>query len=388
MAGENNIKAMSATQLAEAYAQIVQAVEATEHIGKKNRLEDQAGEIRRELRTRGVAREVLRRLADHPDEKVRASAQSNIRWLDTPWQSAGDKHAEVDPDRGHGVPPTPLRWQSRWQCDHPPPPALAHDEIAERLRHAVPEFHNELVRLARPAIGLWPRRPRADDLATTSRFGGRPLAPPDWQWPTAEGEPLLFVGHINCTELRGLPGAEQLPSSGLLAFFGDHDAVEACRLEALDDIAVYHWQEVDRLVPAVASIEPCKVYLSCPLAFRPFVDLPDPHSRAIGNLNLRDIQRSLYSEEWRAARCHGLPVGIEGYAGFSKLLGWPALVQRHDLYRFEDNDDARLLLQVDHYCNGQDSHDWGPGGSLYFIWPEGAARKLDFAACNFDIQFT
>ena len=45
MASENNIKAMSETQLAEAYAQIVQAVEATEHIGKKNRLEDQAGEF-------------------------------------------------------------------------------------------------------------------------------------------------------------------------------------------------------------------------------------------------------------------------------------------------------------------------------------------------------
>ncbi len=386
MASEDDIKSMSEAELANAYTENVQASEATEHIGKKNRFSQQTNQIFQELKARSVAREVLQRLADHPDESVRSSAKSNIRWLDTPWQSA--QRVELDQSRGGDVLPAPLRWQALWQCDHPPPSALTRDEIAERLRHAVPEFHNELIRLAQPAIGLWPRRPRADDLPTTSRFGGTPLAPSNWQWPTAEGEPLLFVGQINCAELRGLPGAERLPSSGLLAFFGDHDAVEACRIEALGDIAVYHWTEVDRLVSAIAAIEPSKVYLRCPLTFRPFVDLPDPHSRAIQELNMRETQRSRYSEEWRAARCHGLPVGAERYASFSKLLGWPALVQERDLVLFEFHDSARLLLQVDRYCNGEDSHNWGPGGSLYFLMPEHDLKGQNFAACEFEIQFT
>ena len=59
--------------------------------------------------------------------------------------------------------------------------------------------------LALPAIGLWPQR-RADVPAVASRLGGTPLAPPDWEWPTFEDEPMLFVGQIDCAELRGLPG--------------------------------------------------------------------------------------------------------------------------------------------------------------------------------------
>ena len=41
---------------------------------------------------------------------------------------------------------------------------------------------------------------------------------------------MLFVGQIDCAALRGLPGAELLPPHGVLAFFGDHDAVQGCFL--------------------------------------------------------------------------------------------------------------------------------------------------------------
>jgi hypothetical protein len=71
------------------------------------------------------------------------------------------------------------------------------------------------------------------------------------------------------------------------------------------------------------------------------------------------------------------------------LLGWPALVQQEDLFCFEQgNDDALLLLQVDDYCNGEDTQDWGPGGSLYFFMAQRALQEQNFAACEFEIQFT
>ena len=258
------------------------------------------------------------------------------------------------------------------------------DEIADRLRGVLPELCDALMDLALPAIGLWPQRVRADRAPSASRFGGTPWAPPDWQWPTVEGEPLLFVGHINCAELRGLPGVELFPSSGLLAFFGDHDAVEACRIEAQSDIAVYHWTDVDHLVPAVAPIEPIKTFLECLLVFRPLIDLPDPHSRAIRHLRPSKEQASLYAAEWKAIRRFCFPDGADYYSGFGKLLGWPALVQREE----HGNDDALLLLQVDDYCNGEDTQDWGPGGSLYFFMAQRALQEQNFAAREFEIQFT
>ena len=62
---------------------------------------------------------------------------------------------------------------------------------------------------------------------------------------------------------------------------------------------------------------------------------------------------------------------------------------REDLFCFEHgNDDALLLLQVDDYCNGEDTQDWGPGGSLYFFMAQRALQEQNFAACEFEIQFT
>jgi Domain of unknown function (DUF1963) len=99
-------------------------------------------------------------------------------------------------------------------------------------------------------------------------------------------------------------------------------------------------------------------------------------------------QASLYAAEWKAIRRFGFPDDADYYSGFSKLLGWPALVQWRDLDRFEDFEDALLLLQVDDYCNGEDTQHWGPGGSLYYFIPQQALREQNFAACEFEIQFT
>jgi uncharacterized protein YwqG len=259
-------------------------------------------------------------------------------------------------------------------------------EIEQHLRGTLPDFADRLVELALPAIGLWPQRSRAERPGGASRLGGMPLAPPGWQWPMVEAEPMLFVGQIDCAELRDLPGAQLLPSRGLLAFFGDHDAVMACRFEARD-IEVHHWPDIERLTPAVPPIEPALVFPVCALALRPLIDLPDPFSRAAQDL-LPDARRvSQYAAVRDAVRRHGIPDGLDYYCSFSKLLGWPALVQQYDLDVL-DADDARLLLQVDDYSNGEELHGWGPGGSLYFALRDRDLRAGRFDRCEFDIQFT
>jgi uncharacterized protein YwqG len=238
--------------------------------------------------------------------------------------------------------------------------------------------------LVLPAIGLWPQR-SADISAPASRFGGTPLAPPDWQWPTFEEEPMLFVGQINCAELRDLPGAELLPPHGLLAFFGDHDAVQGADFHGMS--AVYHWPDVDRLIAAQPLIEPSMVFPACALAPRPILDVPHPFSHAVSKLRLGNEQRKAYFDAWSEICEHGIPGDCVRYAGFSKLLGWPHLLQ-NDLWRFESQDDARLLLQVDSYCNGETVHTWGTGANLYYLLPERDLRARFYDNCEFEGQFT
>lgn len=370
----DEISKLSVTELTHAYIASVQAGEATEHVGRKNRLSDHRSKIIHELKARGEVHRVLEQLTGHSDANVQSSARSYLAWLAKP----PSEQPQRQQPKGEFWP------KIIWQCDHPPPPALSRDEIGERLRRSVPEACDRLMDLLLPAVGLWPQR-RTEVTATASRFGGAPLAPPGWQWPVANEEPLLFVGQINCGELRGLPEAGLLPSSGLLAFFGDHDAVTGCF--PFDDHNVFYWPEADRLVPAKSAVEPIETYPSCALVPRPFLDLPHPDSRTVRNLGLNEQQRRSYFDVWLEILRHDIPRDCVWYAGFSKLLGWPDLVQS-DLQRFETEDDARLLLQVDSYCNGEEMHGWGPGGSLYYLLPERCLLAHDFEGCELEGQFT
>jgi uncharacterized protein YwqG len=369
----SELSPLSVAELAQAYVESVHAAEATEHIGRKNRLARHCWQIVQELTVRGEARSVLQRLADHSDAKVREWASGNLAWLDKPI-------SRPEPEQPKGK-----FWPNViWQSDHVPPPALSRDEIAERLRQNVPEFCDRLMELALPAIGLWPQR-RAEVGPAVSRFGGVPVAPQGWQWPVAEEEPRLFVGQINCAELRGLPGAEQLPASGLLAFFGDHDALTGCF--PFDNHCVFYWPDVHGLIQAKLPVESIETFPVCAIVPRPLLDLPHPDSVAVGGLGLNKHQREAYFDIWLDARHYGIPSDYASYASFSKLLGWPAFLQ-NEIEMFESHAAARLLLQVDAYCNGETAHYWAPGGSLFYVLPDADLRAHAFARCELEGQFT
>lgn len=372
----NLLPTVSDRELVQAYIDVMVAFEATENVAKQNRLAGCQSEIFAEMRARGRERPMLQELAQHSNDTVRSWAQSNLKWLDNP-----PSPPSSDP---------PLRAEMIWQPDHPPPAAMTHAEIHERLKGALPEFCDRIMGFTLPAIGLWPQRLRADSPATSSRLGGMPLAPAGWQWPMEDDEPLVFLAQINCNELHGLSGAEVLPSSGLLSFFAEHDGVMACRFDACT-VAVHHWGDVDALVPATPSIPPMVVPPPCPIAMRPVIDLPHPYSEVITKLKLTDEQRARYATVWNAVRSHGIPGGVDWYCSFSKLLGWPSLIQHRDLDVIgfsHESEGIRLLLQIDRYANGEESHGWGPGGSLYFVLPEENLVTGDYAACEFEIQFT
>jgi hypothetical protein len=168
-------------------------------------------------------------------------------------------------------------------------------------------------------------------------------------------------------------------------FFRRPDAVTGCF--PFDADCVFYWPDVDRLVPATAALEPIEIFPACVLLPRPLLDLPHPDSRVVNELGLDQQQRRSYFEVWLEVRDYGIPGDSVYYTRFSKLFGWPHLVQT-DLQRFESDDDARLMLQVDAYCNGEDSHGWGPGGSLYYVLAKVDLRARRFERCELEGQFT
>jgi len=412
MASDGDLATLTSAQLLAAYVENVQQWEALDHIGAQNRLMNRRFSILNELRRRGGdSLQPMRTLLDHEDLNVRHSTAIHFRTIDhaafertmralaTRSDEIGEEARQTlrleahfqevgYPERETPGPSPPLPWQVRWQSENPPPTPMRRDEIEQRLVDALPAAAARLIRLARPAIGLWPQRPRADLPIGASRLGGMPCAPPGWTWPVAGTEPMLFLGQINCADLRGLPGADELPSCGVLAFFGDHDSVSGCMLTGLG-AAVFHWPDIDRLEPAAPAIEPLIIFPLCALASRPLVDLPDPFSTAAQDVLTDDEQIARYSAVRDAVRHHGIPEEVRPDCGFSKLLGWPSLVQSYDLdARSSHSADLRLLLQLDPYSDGEASEGWGPGGSLYFLIRDGDLRERRFDRCEFDMQCT
>lgn len=121
---------------------------------------------------------------------------------------------------------------------------------------------------------------------------------------------------------------------------------------------------------------------------RPIVDLPHPNSKAVAGLALNDRQQKAYRDVWLQVRNHGIPPDHVHHVGFSKLLGWRDLVQNELMAFISDTKDARLLLQVDEYCNGEEAHHWGPGGRLYYYLSKRNLRADRFERCELEGQFT
>jgi hypothetical protein len=114
-----------------------------------------------------------------------------------------------------------------------------------------------------------------------------------------------------------------------------------------------------------------------------------PHSRAIRHLRLSKEQASLYAAEWKAIRRFGFPDGADHHSGFGKLLGWPALVQWEDLFCFEHgNDDALLLCKSTMMAMAKTPKTGVREALCISSWRNGLCRSRNFAACEFEIQFT
>lgn len=214
----------SVAELLELFASISREIETVSHIHRANRLHETRRRVVAAIkdRTDGSVRALLP-LVSHDDPHVRESAAY-----------FHDKFSHLTPAsaaQNHPLPPAPSPRDSRLS-GHDAPGGMSRLELEPLLFDAFPrETASTLMRLARPAIRVWPQ-PLARASDKSSRFGGMPIVPKNWQWPATEvwpksagldllmnsqkergpmpQEPRWFLGQINCADLRGLHSAEGL----------------------------------------------------------------------------------------------------------------------------------------------------------------------------------
>lgn len=350
-------------------------------------------------------------LLAHPDARLRLTAAARYKSVDhAAYRAVADELAQRQDEVGRDARaslewdarsaqystsgPTPEQLQrsadaANLRVSRSPPSGLSRAALEQRLRTEFSaEIAARLLRLARPAVGLWPQRLAPDVPATASRFGGLPCVPEGWSWPACEAEPLFFLAQINCCDLADLATASRLPSNGMLAFFGDHDWVNGFP-NFWPYATVEYWPDVSALGIAEAPIEDFEVMMSCALAFFETTDMPHPLSETIARLGLAEAALDRYWDIHTelVGEAHGVR-NSRDQIDISKMFGWPDLIQR-DLEILDGEDDGwSQLLQMGSYENGTESYSWGPGGNLYFMIRDADLAARRFALCEAEMQCT
>ena len=78
----------------------------------------------------------------------------------------------------------------------------------------------ELIKMIRPTVGI--RTKATDDKnlkVGKSKIGGKPDLPKDFEWPRANGKPMLFCAQYNLAELKKFDKQDQLPKNGFFYIF-------------------------------------------------------------------------------------------------------------------------------------------------------------------------
>lgn len=98
------------------------------------------------------------------------------------------------------------------------------DKAIELIKQAEfpPDLEQHIIDLLEPSVRLELESVVKDDLPVgSSKIGGSPDLPSDFEWPEWHGEPLGFIAQINLNDLVQFEFIEDLPDKGILYFFYD-----------------------------------------------------------------------------------------------------------------------------------------------------------------------
>lgn len=166
-----------------------------------------------------------------------------------------------------------------------------------------------------------------------TRFGGQPDVPPDFVWPTYEGEsydnvvknrPLTFLAQFNCAELAQFDKEHLLPDHGLLSFFYEMDT-QCWGFDPKDKgcACVYWFEDISTLSAAdfPADMEEdfrfpmVKIKLNSKTSYPTWSDFSEVFPDDRDDDTFDTVRAELTGEDPEKG----------GYC--SQLLGWPDVIQ-------------------------------------------------------------
>lgn len=207
-----------------------------------------------------------------------------------------------------------------------------------------------------------------------SKFGGLPVVPTEFEWPTYQGRPIPFVLQLDFSEINPNGILKNFPTSGLMYLFIEETINEEREMGLIRKILFFDHGETlvcanepQGLQTKYKEIFVASYYIKtypdvedCDEAFHLYCERPH------GGMD--DAYNGLCWENAKRHLVGGWPSQLQG-GGFMK-----------DCMRNEDGN-WMLLLQIrsDYSTNGDGDFMWGDAGIVYVY-----IRETDLIARNFD----
>lgn len=265
-------------------------------------------------------------------------------------------------------------------------------------KHHLGQYKDALLQHVLLAAALAPGRTAAQDIPIgSSKLGGEPDLPHDFNWPLRDGQPLSFIAQINLAEIPEIPGGK-LPGEGLLSLFYD-DRVWGFDPKDKDGFRVSCFSGETSLLnrtktPVIEIKEKLfglfpktsrkpSIYQSCKLVPRIVATLPGE----IDDTGLPEEAMDDYYEMLESIDAHHRLLGYSEPIQNSMEIECELVTNGHycgdssgykKASEFEESAKKwRLLLQIDSETEHSDMM-WGDAGRLY-IW----IKENDLDAGNF-----
>jgi len=171
------------------------------------------------------------------------------------------------------------------------------------------------------------------DKPGASRLGGIPDVPADFQWPyfttdtydddTVKPRPLTFLAQFNCEELTALDPEHPLPKKGVLSFFYELGSQRwGFSPEDAGCARVYWFEDAGSLRPAEYPEDLEEEYRLSARGVKFSEEISYPGCEDVMEMQSRHIPELYDIYEETAEK-----LGIDMDDPYSKLLGWPDIIQ-------------------------------------------------------------
>lgn len=217
----------------------------------------------------------------------------------------------------------------------------------------------------------------------SSKIGGLPDMPEDWEFPKYNNSSLSFLGQFNLKEVKPFDVENNLPSSGILYIFYDvveqpwgFEEDEGCfKVLYFDgDVTGLKRKEYPEVTEDYFPLPVFKVTFTNKLTLPEFpedIDFSDEDDESYSEIRQELIQPSDENGNYDPAHY---------------MLGYPLSIQNDVFDEFNlKPEEAVLLLQID-----SDEEDlellWGDSGIIYFCIDKASLANKQFEKAQFTLQ--